>query len=480
MNHSFKSLAVSTIAALSITSLSSCDLDSLSSNGDTCSWGNTLTDIFDLATGADCNQTKTDYTKTVTKQGSLLSIETVESRMERYPKDFSMALVLNEKSINKLFQASANWDFGGVEVGLPTIQVGGCRLGSSGTSTGAQITSDNCLSLVFNATVSGQGVNVTLGVPITTAIKGKDQNDGKGLRTSIFADLTQFQILNVAFNNNKLPSFLKEPVEIALKELLKGNLKRVFLFDVSAWKMGNGNIQLLAGGPVTNEKEGTLTLGMYSNIDLGIPDESLGETARVTWEESFPKDAEVGLHIHPDLIRGILSLMFHEQFIASDVTLDTASASSAAPSAFEVTMADMTEYPMQTLMTCGNEWRDYFTVGLRMWSTKDVCGYFDLLAGFKLGASTDKFELGIGNIRAGKAKGIGALAKIGLDAITNTKTFQDLVEQATLSFNYDQFSVPTEKGSEDGNTEVAQIATSAVDFRVDGNGISLYLNFVDF
>ncbi len=115
-----------------------------------------------------------------------------------------------------------------------------------------------------------------------------------------------------------------------------------------------------------------------------------------------------------------------------------------------------------------------------MWSTKDVCGYFDLLAGFKLGASTDKFELGIGNIRAGKAKGIGALAKIGLDAITNTKTFQDLVEQATLSFNYDQFSVPTEKGSEDGNTEVAQIATSAVDFRVDGNGISLYLNFVDF
>ena len=47
MNHSFKSLAVSTIAALSITSLSSCDLDSLSSNGDTCSWGNTLTDIFE-------------------------------------------------------------------------------------------------------------------------------------------------------------------------------------------------------------------------------------------------------------------------------------------------------------------------------------------------------------------------------------------------------------------------------------------------
>lgn len=86
MNHWFKSLAVSTIAALSITSLSSCDLDSLSSNGDTCSWGNTLTDIFDLATGADCNQTKADYTKTVTKQGSLLSIETVESRMQRYPK----------------------------------------------------------------------------------------------------------------------------------------------------------------------------------------------------------------------------------------------------------------------------------------------------------------------------------------------------------------------------------------------------------
>lgn len=484
MNSWFKSLAVSAIATLSITSISSCGFDGGSSNGDSCSWGNPVTDIFDIASGANCNQTATDYAAVVGKQGSLLSIDTVESRMQKYPKDFSMALVLNQTSINKLFRASANWNFAGFDVELPTIQVGGCRPNADYDDfTGAKISSDNCLSLVFGMGIGTYGVNVTLGVPVTTAIKGKDENDGKGLRTSIFADLPKAQLLDASLKSGNSVSSLnplaKNLIETGIKSLLKGQLKRVFLFDVSAWKMGNGNIQLLAGGPVTNDKEGTLTLGMYSNIDLGIPDESLGETARVTWEESFPKDAEVGLHIHPDLIRGILSLMFHEQFIADDLTLDTASASSSAPNAFEVTMADMTEYPMQTLMTCGDEWRDYFTVGLRMWSTKDVCGYFDILAGFNLDASTSKFEIGVGNIRAGKAKGIGALAKFGIDTITNTQTFQDLMKQATLSLNYDQFSVPTSKGSEDGITDVKQVATDAVDFHVDGNGISLYLNLLD-
>lgn len=476
-----KTLGVSLAAALSFASLSSCDFDSITGNGSTCAWGNTVSDIFDLATGTDCNQTKNEFTQTVAKQGTLLTIDEVKSRMQRYPKDYSMALVLNSDAVNKLFRASANWNISGFDIELPTIQIGGCRPNADYSSwTSAKVSSDNCLSLVFGVAIEGYGVNVTLGVPITTAIKGDNtQIDQKGLRTSIFADLANAQLLDATLKTggsvSSMPSVARMFVEGALKSLLQGKLKRVFLFDVSAWKMGNGNIQLLAGGPVTNDAEGTLTLGMYSNIDLGIPEDSLGETARVTWEESFPKDAEVGLHIHPDLIRGILSLMFHEAFIADKVTFDGNSVSSA-PNSFEVTMADMTEYPMQTLMTCGDEWQKYFTVGLRLWSTESFCGYFDLLAGFNLNVTTSKFEVGIGNIQAGKAKGIGSLAKMGINSIANTQTFKDLIAQANLSFNYDQFEVPSEKGSEDATQ---QVATDAVDFRVDGNGISLYLNFLD-
>ncbi len=476
----FRNIAGISAAVFSLVSFASCDLDDIAKNGDgsTCSWGNAVTDLFDLATGADCAQTAADYQTFVAKQGSLLTLDTVESRMKRFPKDYSMALVLNADAVNKLFRASAEWSFGGVDVGLPTIQIGGCR--PSANYSNAAIQSDNCLSFDFAISVGGYGFSVNLGVPVTTEIKGKDGSDEKGLRTAIYADLENFQLLDASIksggSSGNLGILGSTIITTVLQPVLKQYLSRVFLFDISAWKMGNGNIRLLAGGPVTNDAEGTLTLGMYSNIDLGIPDDSLGETARVTWEESFPEDAEVGIHVHPDLIRGILSLMFSESYIEDELTLDTASASASAPSAFEVTMADMTEYPMQTLMTCGEEWQKYFTVGLRLWSTQNVCGYFDLLAGFNVNVTTSKFEIGVGNIRAGKAKGIGALAKIGLNAITNTQTFQDLMKQATLSFNYDQFTVPTEKGSEQATQ---QVATDAVDFRVDGNGISLYLNFLD-
>ncbi len=290
------------------------------------------------------------------------------------------------------------------------------------------------------------------------------------------------------------------------------------MFDLSAWEMGDkGSIKMVVGNPVVNSEEGTLTLGMYSNIDLGTPDtwgsngkdtralceannwmasvpeidQATGEitqwvatgceTKRVTWAESFPKNAEVGLHVHPDLIRGLIDLMFYQGHIESDAsksadgsTLDFGSSSG---SAFKVTLANMKEYPMQTLLTYDPDFQKYFTMGLRMWTLDGLCGFMDILAGFTFKLTDHKFEMGIGNIREGAASGIGVAGQQALKAIRETQTFKDAVSYLTVSFNYDQFKVPEGKDNEDAST--THIMTDAISFTIDGNGVSLYLNFPD-
>lgn len=483
MIRKFKSLfAGLAIAALSLTSLSSCDLDDLTNtSSDRCTLGTSMTDIFDAVMGSECTGIQKEYNNVIQSQGTLLDIETVKARMETNPKDYAMAMVLNASALNKLFKKASTWN----STELPSISIGGCHVNSEidaianliGLNT-YPLSADNCLTFNFGIKASSYNFNVSIGVPITPVVKGDDPSKpddyAKGLRTSIFADLPKAQLLNLTLNNSSVPSAVLALTSTLLKTALDGYLKRVSLFDISAWEMGDNNIKMIAGGPVTNEAEGTLTLGMYSNINMGLVDSTLGEDARVTWEEAFPKDAEIGLHIHPDLIRGILNLMFAENYIESDLTVDAAA---SGVSAFKVTMADMASYPMQTLLTCGDNWADYFTIGMRMWSTSNPCGYFDLLAGLHLEISNNKLVLGLGNVQAGQAKGIGSLAKLAVNSLTGSKTFQDLLSQATLAINYDQFKVPTEKDNVDAET--AKVKTDAVDFLVDGNGISLYLNFLD-
>ncbi len=468
--------ALSAVAALALTSSTSCDENTLNSllggSGDQCTMGNTFTDLLDMANGLDCNKTKADYSAYVADMGSLLDISTVKQRMVSQPKDFSMAMVLNSSAINKLFRSSTEWKFGSIGLGLPTIQMGGC------SEVFSSDYADHCISLVASGTVAGNRIEVGFGVPIISVIKGDDPSKpddyAKGLRTTIFANFPEAQIvnLNISGVSGVALTLAQTAVNAALRPILS-NYNRVGLFDISAWELGDGNIKLVAGSPVINEREGTMTLGMFSNINLGTT--HFGEDARVTWEEAFPKDAEIGLHIHPDLIRGILGLMFHEGHVKDAVEGDTSGSS------FKVTMASMHDYPMQTLMQCGENWRKYFTVGLRFWMLDNACGYADLLAGLNLTASESRFTMSFGNVQVGKSEGVGSAFKIVFNTFKETQTFKDILNFAELSFNYDQFKVPTQKDNEEASTTKVAVkpASDKVSFNVDGNGISLYLNFVD-
>jgi hypothetical protein len=132
-------------------------------------------------------------------------------------------------------------------------------------------------------------------------------------------------------------------------------------------------------------------------------------------------------------------------------------------------------------MQCGENWRKYFTVGLRFWMLDNACGYADLLAGLNLTASESRFTMSFGNVQVGKSEGVGSAFKIVFNTFKETQTFKDILNFAELSFNYDQFKVPTQKDNEEASTTKVAVkpASDKVSFNVDGNGISLYLNFVD-
>lgn len=489
MKHSFlATCAIVGFAAFSLTSLTSCDEEALNNffNGtpDRCSLGTTFTDFLDLATGLDCVRNRSDYDAYVADMGQLLTMEQVQRKMVEAPNDFAMAMTLNASAINKLFRSATNWQFDGIDVELPTIQVGGCKNYSTTSSF-----ADHCLTFVVGASIANHGVQISLGVPIVAEVKGHNPNNAedyeKGLRTTIFADLPHAELVSLKAKSgntvSELPEIAKQAVTLLYQTAFEAKLRQIGLFDIYAWEFDfqDNPIKLVAGSPVVNEQEGTLTLGMFSNINLGTT--YFGENGRVTWDEAFPKDAEIGLHIHPDLIRGIIGLMFHEGHVSSEInTSSLTNQSSTGASTFEITMASMHDYPMQTLMQCGENWRKYFTLGVRFWSLANICGYADLLIGFNLEASDNKFEMGLGNVQVGASQGIGAAFKIAVNNLTQTQTFQDILKYATFSFNYDQFRVPVNKDSDDGETTKAAVQPAdKVNFNIDGNGIGLYLNFVD-
>lgn len=454
-----KTLLTLAACAGALTTLSSCDLDGAA---------NTLNEIF--TNSAKCPEYEQQFQEEIAQEGKL--IDTINP-----VGDYSMALVLNASSINKLFRAATEWNYVlgdkstfGLVLQVPEIQVGGCRQGNYAQYTGDY---NNCLSfeIPIEAYVAGEvyGMSAKFGVPVDVIIQS-DQS-----RSSVYADLSRAQILNLSFGSaGTLNSTVTVILETLLRDfLLDGILESEHMFDIAAWELGDNNIRMLAGAPRINETEGTMTLGMYSNIFFS-------KTSSVTWDEAFPKDAEIGIHIHPDLIRGVLSRMLAEGHIDDSVELKDINATMGSTTpGFKVSMANIAkEYPQDVLLTYDADWMNYFTFAFRLWSTDTFCGYMDLLAGLKVELSDQKFKIGLGNLHAGKSAGAMSLSAAIFNTIEETSFFQQALNFVNFSFNFDQLTV-SDQSSAGGTMRKAEMGAEHFQFNVNGNGISLYLNFLD-
>jgi len=421
-------------------------------------------DEFSALLGGSCESYASQYTTAVASEGAL--VDRIDPT-----GDFSMAMVLNATAINKLFAAATSWKYTldmtviAFDIQLPTIQVGGCRAPDYKYTFPEDVL--NCLTFDIPLTgkIVGQtvGIETKFGIPVDADIIGTE-------KTRLFVNLEQAQLLKLNFKLGSYTlglDYILPLIEDALKYFLRNELKRVHLFDIAAWEIGNRQIRMLAGSPRVNEQEGTLMFGMYSNL-------LFAQSTSVRWEEAFPKDAEIGFHIHPDLIRGLIARMMYEGHVTRTLS-ESESGSNDVLSGVKITMANMAQdYPQNILLGYDPDFQRYFTMAFRLWNMTAFCGYMDILAGLHISLSDQAFSIGIGNVKAGKAAGAMTLAASLLSVVTSSQFFADVLSYANYSINFDEITVP------DGNsTRKAKMDARKVQFNLDGNGISLYLNFLD-
>ncbi len=470
MNNLFRSaLVAAAVAVPTLTCLSSCDENDVAAALDA------VNGVGDIITGASCSSVPGQLAEAIKNEGTILDQTTFIKQLNEpnYAGDFAMALTLNADAINKLFQKAASWNYdlniglASIKLQLPTIAVGGCTPASSDyTYSGS---TDNCLSFTIplEGSVLGLGsfsLKAKFGVPVIAVQKQND--DGSNLRSSIFANLPEAQFLGFSANGNSVPQPILQIITPIVKSQL--DLKRAHLFDIAAWELGENQIKLLAGSPRVNLAAGTLTFGMYSNLQYAIH-----SNAQWAYEmNDFPSDAEVGLHIAPDLIRGILARMLYEQQIDTAIAIQNGSTDTT----FTVTIPDMaTEYDEAYLLAKDPDFYNYFTMAFRLWSSENVCGYMDFLAGLKIEVSEAKFSIGLGSIFAGKATGGMSVFAVGGSILTQTDFFKGILEYTNYSVNFNEITVP------DGdNMTKARMGSQHINFKVNGTGMSLYLNFLDF
>lgn len=424
-----------------------------------------------ISTPEGCQNFELEYQQSVNDEGKLL--DTINPH-----GDFSMALVLNARSINKLFKAATVWNYdlniglGSLKLQLPTIQVGGCRPNGSVFLYEYTGNIDNCLTMTIPAEGSiigfGEiGASITFGVPVEAVIHGTQ-------KSSINIDLKRAQLLHISGkaggSGGSLNTIVVQGIETAIKLFFSDKLTTVNLFDIQAWEIGDKQIKMLAGGPRVNQAKGTLTLGMYSNLYYT-------KTATVEADADFPTDAEIGIHIHPDLIRGLIARMMYEGHISRETQLGSASdPQGGSNGGFKVTLANMgRDYPQDYLLALDDNFKKYFTLGFRLWKTNDTfCGYMDLLAGIQMSISDQQFSVGLGNIRAGKSAGAMTLFASIINTIVDTPFFKQVLQYTNISLNFNEITV-----GEGPTSRKAAMESKHIELNLNGNGISLFLNFLD-
>lgn len=399
------------------------------------------------AMGSDCNAMQQQYDAAKAREGQL---------NEQIPTDgaFAMALVFNQETVNKMFKAASSWNYN-VNLGVASVVAQLPRLIVGGGNSRCP----DCLvvDIPIEASIIAAGTfnaSVAFQFPVESRTIGVE-------KTEIYLDLKRAEFLKVEAMGASIPSYVLQPIQDGLKIALSQQLGTVHLFDVAAWEIGDNKVKLLAGAPKINAAEHTLSFGMYSNLIMALE-------SSVYWDEAFPSDAEIGLHIHPELIRSIIARMMAEGHIDRTVQLTgDPSTTGSTSSGFGVTLAQLNSnvFPLG----------EYFNMGFRLWKTDSGCGYIDLAAGIKLSISDEKFTFGIGDIKAVGSAGSGTLYAMIINTLTSTPFFQQVLSFANITVNFNEISMP----SQGGGMEKTRMGSQKFILSLNGNGISLYLNFLD-
>ncbi len=397
----------------------------------------------------DCDRFDEDYADRLATEGELS--DTVPSDTDQYP----MSIIISQDALNRLFEAVSEGDLApltatydvlgipvtvGIDPELPLLQVGGergcgdCILLEMGFSVWVEM-----FGLQYGGSGSGR-----YQFPLEIVDNGMESS-------SVFARLAESEVLEVDISLTGIDDAYLDLIEGYVADLatlvIQQSYGDVRIFDLEAWKLGDGAIRLLGRGPHIYPDQGTVVIGLQTNLVRPL-------NGAVTIDPVLPDGADLGMQFHPELIQQIIARMLHEGYIPRTYS-STGQAEDGG--AFSVTMNRM-------------ETADEGLLGanFRLWQTGgDYCGWADIGLGLGLSITGGQVRLSPVQVEVTDADGVGQVLAMANSWLQSRFT-QDMSAFSEIAINYRELTLPMGKQ--------AEMSSSSFRLDLNANGLNVFLN----
>jgi hypothetical protein len=397
--------------------------------------------------GGSCSSYSREYQQAIVDEGALASSVEVDGP---YP----MALMVSQDALNRLFAAVADNELPPIQLlddvlglpisltlrpELPFIQVGGdlgcleCLLTEFGFGLSVGFDGDE---------ITGRGAG-RFQFPLSLQPNGLEStrvNARFGQSTLLAIDL-DIGIEGAAFE------VIEDLAAAAATQFIRSSVGDTELFELGAWSIGDGDVKMLARGPIIDAAAGTVVLGVHTNMIRPL-------SGAVALDTVLPEGADIGMQFHPELIQTMVQRMLHEGHIDRSYDL----AGQVNPEGDNVVSLDTMEASESGLL------RTNFT----LWRTGGgLCGFAGLQADLGLSISDRQIALAVENIGVTDSGGIGSILE-AVDGWYSSAFTEGLINFSELTINYRELTLP--------NGMSADMSAESFRLDLDGSGLSVYLN----
>ncbi len=394
--------------------------------------------------GFDCEAQTEAFDETSAEQGLLQAEVPAEG-------PFPMAMVLSTSAVNKLLATVLDQDLPAVreevdifsvtfQPQLPTIEIA-----SVAQCPGCVITSlafDIQVDTGVLGEISGGG-NARLALPVGLA-------PISNVKTGLVASMDEASFLDLELTIGDLSTQDVQLVEDVIKNIATDYVRERFgaveVVRFDSWKLGDDEMLLAARGPMIFPEQGTIVVGLHSNLLL---------PASTTIEEqaALPEGSELGLQIHPELLLTAMQRMLNTGAIPREYD---ASGNTDRRGDHQVTLDAMSSSDSDKLNTSFTIWR---TGG-------GLCGFAQVSSDMSLSLDAEGVTLEADNFQITDGEGIGMLLSDAANSWLGGDFLQSLTENMALAINYREFGVEEE----------GEVQPKANGLKIDGRGLSVFLN----
>ena len=400
------------------------------------------------SSNSSCVTHSESYGSALTEEGKLSDgVDTDEP----YP----MAIVISQAAINTLFAAIADIDLPPITLledplgfpismtihpEFPLIQVGGdlgcaeCLLTELGFG----------LTLGFSGTEgTGHGTG-RFQFPLALNPNGLES-------TKVLAELGSSALVSIDIEVDGVDDSILNAVEpfisTAVTLVVRESFGDTELFEMGAWTLGDGDVRLLARGPLIDAEAGTVVLGVHTNLIRPL-------SGAVALNTSLPAGVDIGMQFHPELIQTMVQRMMHEGQITR--TYD------------ELGTEDPEGNHNVTLNLMEASQSELLRTNFRLWRTGGgFCGFADLQADLGVAISDREIALDVENIAVTDGAGAGELL-VAADSWYQSAFTEDMIHFSEMTINYREFNLPEGKA--------ADMSAESFRLELDGTGLSVFLN----